>query len=473
MHFIGIGGSGLSAIALVLLERGVQVSGSDRQLSPQARRLQGLGAQIFLGHAAGNIAGADLVVRSSAIGDDNVEVQAARAAGIPVLKRAGFLGQVMQGQTCIAVAGAHGKTTTTAMIAWMLTTLGQDPSYIIGGDALNLGRNAHAGQGAYFVIEADEYDRMFLGLNPSLAIVTNIEHDHPDCYPTPEDFYQAFARFADRLQPGGVLLACADNADARRLLEEAARSGKITQAYSMYAQSGYQARNWRPNPQGGFTFEAFRPDGSRIGEAALQLPGLHNVSNALAALAAADLLGLEVGAALAALVQFQGTGRRFQLRGEARGVQFFDDYAHHPTEIRATLAAARARFPGGGLWAVWQPHTYSRTRTLQSEYLSAFADADHVIVTDVYAAREPAPEDGFSARQLAQQIQAPEVFFAATLESAGELLLERVRPGDIVLVLSAGDADQISGQVLQGLGWNADPVKLDQVEGEEQNTDAR
>jgi UDP-N-acetylmuramate--alanine ligase len=347
------------------------------------------------------------------------------------------------------------------MVAWMLQSLGLDPSYIIGGDSVNLGNNAQAGKGPYFVIEADEYDHMFLGLNPAMAVVTNIEHDHPDCYPNPEDFYQAFFAFSQRLEPDGILLACADDAGAARLLNESAHAGKRTQPYGLNNLAGaYFAQNWQPNLVGGFSFDAYRPDGTQIGPVVLQVPGVHNVLNALAALAVADLLGLRLDDARQALGRFLGTGRRFQLRGEATGVRFYDDYAHHPTEIRATLAAARALFPQGKLWAVWQPHTYSRTRTLQGEFINAFADADRVIVTEVFAAREAPPQDGFSARQLAEKINAAEVFFAENLSAAQDILLERVRPGDLVLVLSAGDADQIGGQVLDGLRKRAEEVQL-------------
>lgn len=463
VHLIGIGGTGLSAIALVLLERGVEVSGSDRQLSALARQIEQAGARVMVGHRAENVRGADLVVRSSAVMDDNVEVQAARQAGIPVLKRADFLNELMAGQRGIAVAGTHGKTTTTAMLAWVLASLERDPSYIIGGVAANLGTNAHSGAGPEFVIEADEYDFMFHGLRPQIAVVTNVEHDHPDCFPTSEDFFAAFQVFAGRIQPGGALLACCDDPGAARLLAETAKLDIRRLAYGLSEAGlpcelpGYRAIRLQPSDLGGFAFEAHLPDG-RIVAVALQVPGQHNVRNALAALAVADLLGLNLDQAAAALAAFRGTGRRFELRGEAAGVTVIDDYAHHPTEIRATLAAARARFPGRRIWAVWQPHTYSRTRTLFADFVRAFADADAVVVTEVFAAREPAPADGFSARQVVEAMQLahsgvpqPEPYFAPDLASAARLLLDHLRPGDVVLVLSAGDADRLSGQLLDVL----------------------
>jgi UDP-N-acetylmuramate--alanine ligase len=461
VHLIGIGGTGLSAIARVLLESGYQVSGSDRQLSTLAKALQSAGVAVYTGHNSENVAGADLVIRSSAIPDDNVEVQAARLAGIPVLKRAEFLGELLSGRIVIAVAGTHGKTTTTAMIAWMLAALGQDPSYIIGSVSANLGVNAHAGKGPNFVIEADEYDRMFLGLAPQVAVVTNIEHDHPDCYPTPEDFYQAFKLFMERLLPEGLLVACSDDRGAARLLAEARAEGRRVVSYGLVSWLGrpqvdFSARQLEPNAAGGYHFAAARKAGRGAGgladvEVDLQVPGQHNVSNALAALAVADELGLPLDQAAQALGDYRGAGRRFELRGEAGGIAVIDDYAHHPTEIRATLSAARARYPNRALWVVWQPHTFSRTSTLLDGFAAAFEDADHVLVTAIYAAREAEPADGFSAQRVVAMMQHPDVHYIPELPKVTGYLLEHLEPGNVLLVMSAGDADQVSAQVLAGL----------------------
>jgi len=447
VHFIGIGGSGLSAIARLLAESGWDVSGSDRSLSPLASELMKAGIRVSIGHSAANLAEAELVVRSSAVPDSNPEVEAARARGIPVLKRAEFLGQVMQGKQGIAVAGTHGKTTTTAMIAWMLVQLGQDPSYIIGGVSKNLGNNAHAGKGAAFVIEADEYDRMFLGLNPTLAVITYVEHDHPDCFPTMADYRAAFGEFAGRIQPGGMLLASADNHEAAALISHAP-AGVQARTYGLNCPADYCARDLRPNSRGGFSFEAWRSN-RRLASLDLQAPGQHNAANALAALAAAHLLGLPLEGAAQALNQFSGTGRRFEVLGEAGGVTVINDYAHHPTEIRATLAAARARYASRRIWAVWQPHTFSRTRALLAEFLAAFGDADQVLITEIYAAREAA--EGFSAAQIAAAMPQPAARFTPTLEDARLHLLAHLQPGDVLLVLSAGDADQVSTGVLAQL----------------------
>ncbi|NCP15494.1 UDP-N-acetylmuramate--L-alanine ligase [bacterium] len=467
IHLIGIGGSGLSAIARLLKEMGYAVSGSDRAETPFLPDLRSAGVTISLGHRPGNVRGADVVVRSSAIPDDNPEVVAARAAGIPVLKRADYLGRLMEGKTGIAVAGTHGKTTTTAMLAWLLTALGQEPSFIVGGVLRNLGVNARAGKGKTFVIEADEYDRMFLGLKPVIEVVTNVEHDHPDCYPTPADFQAAFVEFVKLLPADGVLVACAEDPGAQRLLNEAKRLGKKTVAYgksdrsSVISDQWALAKNVKANESGGFTFEAIvTPHSSLVTRhsslvtrhsplVTLQVPGRHNVLNALAALTVASLLGLSLEDGAQALGQFTGTGRRFEVRGEANGIVVIDDYAHHPTEIRATLAAARSRYAGCRIWAVWQPHTYSRTRTLFNQFTHAFNDADQVIVTEIYAAREPIQD--YSAAQVVQAMPHPSAQFIPDLPAVSDYLVSHLRPGDVLLVLSAGDADLVSTQVLADL----------------------
>ena len=448
VHLIGIGGSGLSAIARLLLESGFSVSGSDRTLSDLAKQLAAAGATVFTGHAAENIRGADLVVRSSAIPDSNPEVAAALAAGIPVLKRADFLGQLMQGRLGIAVAGTHGKTTTTAMLAWLLTACGEDPSYIIGGVSKNLENNAHAGRGQAFVIEADEYDRMFLGLSPQIAVVTMMEHDHPDCFPTAQDYFDAFAAFVHRLQPGGLLLTSADDPHAPALAAELP-AGCRQLSYGMSLSADLRASALTRNAAGGFTFQVIERTGEKVAEIALGVPGEHNVRNALAAFAVARELSLDLAAAASALARFAGTGRRFDLRGEANGVVLIDDYAHHPTEIRATLAAARSRYADRRIWAVWQPHTYSRTLALLPEFKNAFGDANQVIVMAIYAAREQNP--GFSAGQVVAEMPHPAARYIPALADVRDTLLAELQPGDVVLVLSAGDADQVSAQLLAAL----------------------
>lgn len=453
IHFVGIGGTGLSAIAKVLLERGVEVSGSDQKRSLLAEKVAEAGAVVSIGHDADNVQGADLVIMSSAVPEDNVEILAARQAGIPVLKRVDFLEQLMEGKKGIAIAGTHGKTTTTSMVAWMLTALEQSPSFIVGGIIQNLGTNARSGEGSVFIIEADEYDHMFLGLKPYIAVVTNIEHDHPDLFPTPESFYEAFLRFGDRLSPEGVLLYCGDDQGATRLAQDLKKKRK-TLAYGFDgADYEYVSRNVRPNPWGGYTFDLYRA-GHRQPEVngiELQVPGMHNVWNALAALAIADQLGLSLPQAALAISAFQGCGRRFDVRGEFAGVTIIDDYAHHPTEIKATLKAAREAYPERRIWAVWQPHTFTRTQLLFERFVTAFENADRVLVTDVFAARETAPPD-FSARSLVEEMDHPEAHFLPELEDGTRYLLDHVRSGDVVIVLTAGDAIQISERLAQHLG---------------------
>jgi UDP-N-acetylmuramate--alanine ligase len=460
VHFIGIGGTGLSAIARVLLESGYQVSGSDRNLSPLATALQAEGVRVSKGHRAENIEGAQVVIRSSAIPDDNVEVLAAKARGIPVLKRSEFLAGLMADHFGIAVAGTHGKTTTTAMIAWMLSYMKQDPTFIVGGVLNNLHTNAHAGKGQAFVIEADEYDHMFLGLRPKLAVITNIEHDHPDCYPTPEDFFRAFDQFASQVGSDGTLLICTNDRGAARLARVASERGQKVFSYAMCeANNGSSAKNadyiaerLSANPAGGMHFEArctLVAGRFELHPAiTLRVPGKHNVQNALAALAVAHQMQLSVEQASQALSEFNGTGRRFELRGEINGVTIINDYAHHPTEIRATLAAARMSYPKSRIWVVWQPHTFTRTRLLFNDFVRAFDQADHVVVTDIYAAREQQPEDGFSSSQVVAAMTYPKAQYIADFSQIVDYLVKRLEPGDVLLVLSAGDADQISARVL-------------------------
>jgi len=457
-HLVGIAGSGLSAIARVLFEGGYIVSGSDLEYSSFASDLEKMGMKIFVGHSADQIIGADFVLRSSAIPDNNVEVIAAQEMGLPIYKRAEFLGKLTANRNCIAVAGTHGKTTTTAMISWMLTELDQDPSYIIGGVSKNLNSNAHAGQGSIFVIEADEYDRMFLGLQPQIAVVTNIEHDHPDSFPSESDFVTAFIEFVDRISNNGYLLACTDDKKTLDLFEYASQVSDIyTRSYGLdIRQDGispdFMGRNLSRNRSGSFNFDVFRDD-VFMASINLQVPGMHNVRNSLASLAVADILGIQIENAASALSEFQGTERRFEIRGEVSGITVIDDYAHHPTEIRATLDAARYRYPKCDLWAVWQPHTYSRTEILFDQYLDAFTEADHVLVTEVYPSREKIRDD-FSSLQVVQSMDHKDVSFLSNKTDVVEHLLTNLNSGDVVIVLSAGDANQISTQVVDKLSLN-------------------
>jgi UDP-N-acetylmuramate--alanine ligase len=443
VHFVGIGGAGISAIARVLLERGETVSGSDQAKSPYSEALEQAGARVWYGHRAENVDGADLVIVSSAVSDDNPEVAAARQAGIPVLRRNVFLTELTSGAQTIAVAGTHGKTTTSGLIAWLLDQAGLSPTFIVGGMLEDFGTNARAGQGPHFVIEADEYDRAFLGLRPAVAVVTNVEHDHPDCYPTPAEFQAAFQEFVDRVE--GRLFVCADDPGAMALMP---RSGERV-TYGLAPQADWRAEKLRPNAAGGSDFLVLRT-GELLGLARIRLPGPHNVVNALASLAVADHLGVSFSEARRALTEFHGAGRRFEIVGEAAGVTVVDDYAHHPSEIRATLAAARQRFPGAQIWAVFQPHTYSRTRTLLEGFARAFADAQHVIVTEIFASRE-APDPSVSGRDVVERMSHPDVTFIPRLAEAAQTLHERLKAPAVVITLSAGDGNQVGRLLLQAL----------------------
>jgi UDP-N-acetylmuramate--alanine ligase len=448
IHLIGIGGTGLSAIAKVLLERGYQVSGSDLTASPLAAAVAEAGAQVSLGHQADNIRGADLVVRSSAVPEENVEVQAAYQAGIPVLKRTGFLSHLTNGYRTIAVAGSHGKTTTTAMTAWMLTELGQDPSFIAGGVVENLGTNARHGEGELFVIEADEYDHMFLGLDPDLAVVTNVEHDHPDLFSTPGEFELAFDKFLDRLHPEGTLIYCQEDRGARRLAKRIQPGQKAVSYGIESAQGTYRGEDLQLNEFGGFSFQvkALQADRDSSLRISLQVPGKHNVLNALAAFAVGDQLGFGAAQIGRALSAFQGSGRRFEIRGEFRGIVLVDDYGHHPTEIRVSLAAAKAAYPNRRIWALWQPHTYSRTGTFYEDYRRAFKDAEEVIVLDVYAAREEKPP-GFDMAGLVEGIHHNSVHFLPEISTAVSYLKQNLQEGDLLLVFTAGDAIEVTNRL--------------------------
>jgi len=451
IHLVGIGGSGISAIARVLLERGIKITGSDQAETTFSAELRKLGVPITIGHFAENVKGADLVIRTSAVKNDNPEVKAALDAGIPVMRREEYMRILLKDSFTIAVAGTHGKTTTTSMLAWTLTKLGLDPSYIIGSVANNLKGNAHAGKGLGFVIEADEYDRMFLGIDPSVAVITSMEHDHPDCFPTEESYREAFQSFLQNMRPNGLVVLFADQAGTQWLGEQTRGTASRVVSYGEDEKATYQLRNLRRNSLGGNSFDMVHNDELLI-HVELSVPGKHNAQNALAALAVCHGLVLPIDEAAKALTEFQGSARRFEIIGTVNGVTCIDDYAHHPTEIRATLEAARGRFPQSRLWAVWQPHTFSRTETLLKDFEAVLTLADEIIVTEVYASREKS--DGFTAAQIVADLDHAHKHYSPTLQDAEDHLFSHVQPGDVVLVLSAGDANRICTALLQRIKEN-------------------
>lgn len=442
VHLVGVGGAGMSGIARVLAQRGHDVRGSDLRDGPSVLALRGLGVRVGLGHDAAHVADAELVVVSSAVRAENPEVAEARRRGVPVLRRAEMLAAVMAGDRRVLVAGTHGKTTTTSMVVVGLQAAGSDPSFAIGGELNESGTNAHAGADPVFVAEADESDRSFLAYAPDVAVVTNVEHDHPDEFRDLEDVVATFAAFAARRRPGGVLVAGVDDPGVRTLLDRV--EGPVV-TFGVDA-----AADVRVVPPSGDRPATVRSDGRSL-PLVLAVPGRHNALNAAAALATCRALGIDPAAALPGLAAFRGAARRFQVLGEAAGVRVVDDYAHHPTELRATLAAAR-EVGADRIVCVVQPHRHSRTAVLGTELGRAAAAADLVVVTEVYGAGEvPVPGAGGATVAAAAREAGARVVFAPHLGEVPDLLAEEVRSGDLVLVTGAGDVSQVGPALLARL----------------------
>lgn len=453
IHFVGIGGIGMSGIAELLLNLGYRVSGSDLKASDITERLARLGGVVHLGHRAEFVTGADVVVTSSAVRRDNPEVVAARLTGTPVIPRAEMLAELMRLKSGIAIAGSHGKTTTTSLVAEVLAAAELDPTLVVGGRVGALGLNAKLGKGDWMVVEADESDGSFLRLSPTIAVVTNIDPEHLDHYGDVARLRTAFIEFINRIPFYGLAVLCLDHPVVQGLLPEVEKR-HVT--YGLTSQADYRATDVG---LGGFSasFNAHRrrADGSddSLGRFELSMVGRHNVQNALAALAVADELGIPRDTARRALADFRGVDRRFTVRGEVEGVLVIDDYGHHPAEIQATLAGARASFDRR-LVVIFQPHRPSRTRDLLEQFAVAFNDADAVIVTDIYAAGEE-PIPGIDGALLAQRIREHghrDVTFAADRATALAEVMSRLRAGDLAITLGAGDITRLGPEILAGLG---------------------
>jgi UDP-N-acetylmuramate--alanine ligase len=454
IHFVGIGGIGMSGIAEVLLNLGYKVSGSDLKSSAVTQRLAGLGAVVFEGHQSENVAGAEVVVTSSAISVENPEVVEAHSLHIPVIQRAEMLAELMRLKYGIAIAGMHGKTTTTSMVAAVLAAGGLDPTVVVGGRVDAMGSNARLGKSQYLVAEADESDRSFLKLSPILSVVTNIDREHMDTYRNMRDVKKTFLDFMDRVPFYGMIVACNDDPLLRRLLPDVQRR---TVTYGTRRGSDFlikiDARNevlaGDPRPLSRFRVSYRKND---LGEFTLHVPGVHNVLNATAAIAVG--VGLEVGveSIRAALDQFRGVDRRFQLRGRAAGVSVIDDYGHHPTEIKATLAAAR-QCGFRKIHVIFQPHRYTRTRDLIEEFTTAFGDADSLFVLDIYAASEK-PIEGITGEILAQRIRektAKNGRYVSSPVEAVDAAAAVSEDGDMILTLGAGSVSQFGPMILDKL----------------------
>jgi UDP-N-acetylmuramate--alanine ligase len=454
IHFVGIGGAGMSGIAEVLLNLGYGVSGSDLGESNAVQRLRAFGAQVAIGHDAAHIAGADAVVVSTAVGPENPEVRAARARHIPVVPRAVMLAELMRLKRGIAIAGTHGKTTTTSLVASVLGEGGLDPTFVIGGKLNRAGANAKLGQGEYIVVEADESDASFLNLMPVMAVVTNIDADHMDTYGHDmARLRQAFVEFIGRLPFYGAAVLCVDDPGVRAILPFIS---KPVTPYGLNDDAQVRAVDVRADA-GRMHFTALRRNGVVLQPLAvtLNLPGLHNVRNALAAIAVAAELGVDDAAVVKALAEFHGVGRRFQRYGEtalAAGGTFtlIDDYGHHPVEMAATLDAARGAFPGRRIVLAFQPHRYSRTRDLFEDFVAVLGQADAVLLAEVYAAGEPplVAADGRSLARALRLAGKTEPVFVDDIKAMPQAILDAARDGDVVLCMGAGSIGTVPQQAL-------------------------
>jgi UDP-N-acetylmuramate--alanine ligase len=448
IFFVGIGGIGMSGIAELLLKLNYRVSGSDLKSTPITKRLKSLGGTIYKGHKEENIEGADVLVVSSAIKEGNPEVRAARKAAIPVIPRAEMLAELMRLKYSVAVSGAHGKTTTTSMVAAVLEKGDLDPTVVIGGVLKSVGTNALHGLGAFLVAEADESDGSFLKFSPSIAVVTNIDLEHLDFYKDMEDIKSVFLQFIGRIPFYGLAVLCLDSEPVQQLIPEI--NSRYT-TYGISTQADFQARNIvSQGPKS--LFDVYRY-GEKMGAIILNLPGMHNVLNCLASIVVGTELDIPFETIKKALEQLQGVERRIEIKGNAKGILVIDDYGHHPTEVKATLKAVRECWPDKRLVVVFQPHRYTRTRALFNEFSRAFYQTDELILVPIYAASEE-PIDGVTSERLADEISAhghKSVSFMEEPESVVAYLLENLKKGDILLTLGAGNVYQLGETLAERL----------------------
>lgn len=452
LHFAGIGGIGMSGIAEVLLNLGYTISGSDLKLSPTTDKLAKLGAKVYEGHDAKNLGGAKALVVSSAVNEANPEVQEARRLGIPVIPRGELLAELMRLKYGIAIAGSHGKTTTTSMVAAILSHAGMDPTVVVGGKAAAMGgSNARVGLSDFLVVESDESDGSFLKLSPILAVVTNIDREHLDHYADIQTIRAAFTEFVNKVPFYGAAIVCLDDENVQAILPEIRRR-KVT--YGRSSQADYQPGE--TNCEGLHSDFRLRTRTADLGVFRVNSPGAHNVLNATAAIAVALELGVKLEIAREGIAKFTGVGRRFEIKGEVNGIRVVDDYGHHPTEILATLAAARS-CTTGRVHVLFQPHRYTRTMHLMDEFARAFHSADRVVVLDIYAASEQ-PIEGVNAQALVARMREfghRSVEYAASNEDGVAAIVEGTQPGDLIVTLGAGSVSQLGEKILEGLKANA------------------
>ena len=448
IHFIGVGGAGMSGIARIMLAKGFSISGSDKSESAMLTSLKALGAEIFIGHASQNLGDAQMVIISSAINESNSELLAAKAKGLPIIARATALAWLMSESTSVAIAGTHGKTTTTAMLTVALQSAGLDPSFAIGGTINTAGTNAHSGTGKIFVAEADESDGSFLAYKPTGAIITNIELDHVDHFPNEDAVFAVFEQFVSSIKQGGFLVACGDDAGVNNLLKRIKRTDLQIYLYGKGSSNDFRIDKIHLAPKG--SSSVVSSTGRKVGDLNLAVAGEHNLLNGLAAFAAASALGAAETKVLDGLASFTGTKRRFELKGEVGGVKVIDDYGHHPTEVNVTLTTAKNLAQAGRVIVIFQPHRYSRTAAFATQFSTSLALADFTYLLEVYAASEK-PLPGVSSLLIAKAMNPLQVKFEPSMIEVVNEVVAMAKSGDVILTLGAGDVSSLGEPILQAL----------------------